>query len=111
MAIGTGASAIQFVPAVQPQVDKLSLLQRTPAWGYLNAVRDSLSLPGVHDALRALGVAYQKSGQVHDLSYGLDGRSVSCYVLEVTFNVMANAVDLPVTTINSAPVDTSEITS
>ncbi len=32
VAIGTGASAIQFVPAVQPQVGKLTLLQRTPAW-------------------------------------------------------------------------------
>lgn len=32
VAIGTGASAIQFVPAVQPQVGKLTLLQRTPSW-------------------------------------------------------------------------------
>lgn len=32
VAIGTGASAIQFVPAVQSQVGKLTLLQRTPSW-------------------------------------------------------------------------------
>lgn len=32
VAIGTGASAIQFVPAIQPQVRKLTLIQRTPAW-------------------------------------------------------------------------------
>ncbi len=32
VAIGTGASAIQFVPAVQRQVGKLTLLQRTPSW-------------------------------------------------------------------------------
>lgn len=32
VAIGTGASAIQFVPTVQPQVAKLTLLQRTPSW-------------------------------------------------------------------------------
>ncbi len=31
-AIGTGASAIQFVPKIQPDVDKLHLFQRTPAW-------------------------------------------------------------------------------
>jgi cation diffusion facilitator CzcD-associated flavoprotein CzcO len=31
-AIGTGASAIQFVPAIQPEVEKLHLFQRTPAW-------------------------------------------------------------------------------
>src|SRR5262245_38556570 len=30
--IGTGASAIQFVPAIQPQVEKLVLFQRTPPW-------------------------------------------------------------------------------
>ena len=30
--IGTGASAIQFVPQIQPQVAHLTLFQRTPAW-------------------------------------------------------------------------------
>jgi cation diffusion facilitator CzcD-associated flavoprotein CzcO len=30
--VGTGASAIQFVPQIQPKVAKLSLFQRTPAW-------------------------------------------------------------------------------
>ncbi|MCZ7414751.1 flavin-containing monooxygenase [Streptomyces sp. WMMC897] len=30
--IGTGASAIQIVPAVQPTVGRLTLFQRTPAW-------------------------------------------------------------------------------
>lgn len=30
--IGTGASAIQFVPQIQPQVEKLHLFQRTPPW-------------------------------------------------------------------------------
>jgi cation diffusion facilitator CzcD-associated flavoprotein CzcO len=30
--IGTGASAIQIVPAVQPLAAKLTLFQRTPAW-------------------------------------------------------------------------------
>jgi cation diffusion facilitator CzcD-associated flavoprotein CzcO len=30
--IGTGASAIQFVPQIAPQVGKLHLFQRTPAW-------------------------------------------------------------------------------
>lgn len=32
VAIGTGASAIQFVPAVQPLVTRLTLVQRTPSW-------------------------------------------------------------------------------
>ena len=30
--IGTGASAIQFVPAIQPKVGKIHLFQRTPPW-------------------------------------------------------------------------------
>jgi cation diffusion facilitator CzcD-associated flavoprotein CzcO len=30
--IGTGASAVQFVPAIQPKVSRLVLFQRTPAW-------------------------------------------------------------------------------
>ncbi|MCA6064924.1 flavin-containing monooxygenase [Thalassolituus marinus] len=30
--IGTGASAIQFIPEIQPQVNKLSVFQRTPQW-------------------------------------------------------------------------------
>jgi cation diffusion facilitator CzcD-associated flavoprotein CzcO len=30
--VGTGASAIQIVPAIQPLVSHLTLLQRTPAW-------------------------------------------------------------------------------
>ncbi|MFI8996111.1 flavin-containing monooxygenase [Streptomyces sp. NPDC053542] len=30
--IGTGASAIQIVPAIQPTVDRLTVFQRTPPW-------------------------------------------------------------------------------
>jgi cation diffusion facilitator CzcD-associated flavoprotein CzcO len=30
--IGTGASAIQFVPAIQPQVGRIHVFQRTPPW-------------------------------------------------------------------------------
>jgi len=30
--IGTGASAIQFVPAIQPDVEELHVFQRTPPW-------------------------------------------------------------------------------
>jgi len=30
--IGTGASAVQFIPEIQPKVAKLLLFQRTPAW-------------------------------------------------------------------------------
>ena len=30
--VGTGASAIQIVPKIQPEVKRLVLFQRTPAW-------------------------------------------------------------------------------
>jgi cation diffusion facilitator CzcD-associated flavoprotein CzcO len=30
--VGTGASAVQFVPEIQPRVEQLTLFQRTPAW-------------------------------------------------------------------------------
>ncbi|MFE6864102.1 flavin-containing monooxygenase [Nocardia sp. NPDC057668] len=30
--VGNGASAVQFVPAVQPMAERLVVLQRTPAW-------------------------------------------------------------------------------
>ncbi|WP_169830440.1 flavin-containing monooxygenase [Corallococcus exiguus] len=30
--VGTGASAVQIVPAIQPEVGRLVLFQRTPAW-------------------------------------------------------------------------------
>jgi cation diffusion facilitator CzcD-associated flavoprotein CzcO len=31
-AVGTGASAIQFVPEIQPRVERLHVFQRTPPW-------------------------------------------------------------------------------
>ncbi|MGA5322654.1 flavin-containing monooxygenase [Streptomyces seoulensis] len=30
--VGTGASAIQIVPSIQPEVDRLTVFQRTPPW-------------------------------------------------------------------------------
>jgi len=41
--IGTGASAIQFVPAIQPEVDELHLFQRTPPWVMPRPHRDITS--------------------------------------------------------------------
>lgn len=58
--IGTGASAIQFVPRIQPQVSALRVYQRTPQWilpkvdtampGFAHRV---LKLPMARDALRS----------------------------------------------------------
>ena len=38
--IGTGASAIQIVPRIQPQVERLYVLQRTPPWVLPHADRE-----------------------------------------------------------------------
>jgi cation diffusion facilitator CzcD-associated flavoprotein CzcO len=46
--IGTGASAIQFVPEIQPQVGKLHLFQRTPPWVF---PRRNLPVPGSWQAM------------------------------------------------------------
>ena len=42
--IGTGASAIQFVPQIAPQVDRLDLYQRTPPWVMPKPDRDVSAL-------------------------------------------------------------------
>ena len=50
--IGTGASAIQLVPAIQPDVEKLHVFQRTPPWIFPHSNRAdqadrAAALPGV----------------------------------------------------------------
>ncbi|HEX6866696.1 MAG TPA: NAD(P)/FAD-dependent oxidoreductase [Caulobacteraceae bacterium] len=60
--IGTGASAIQFVPQVAPTAESLTLFQRTPPWvlpkidGPIGPVQQWLfkHLPGYRRAFRAL---------------------------------------------------------
>ena len=57
--IGTGASAIQFVPAIQPQVGTLHLFQRTAPWviprfdhEITRAEHAALRIPGMPAAVR-----------------------------------------------------------
>jgi cation diffusion facilitator CzcD-associated flavoprotein CzcO len=66
--IGTGASAIQFVPEIQPRVAQLTVFQRTPPWilpkpdaAIPGPVRALLRRPGVHRALRAAQYAFFES--------------------------------------------------
>ena len=76
--IGTGASAIQFVPRIQPQVRQLHLFQRTPPWVFprpehrITSVEKLLlrTVPGLQRAIRGgiywgaelgiLGLAYDQ---------------------------------------------------
>ncbi|WP_051940385.1 flavin-containing monooxygenase [Phaeacidiphilus oryzae] len=39
--VGTGASAIQIVPSIQPQVERLTVIQRTPPWVMPRMDRDT----------------------------------------------------------------------
>ncbi|WP_276206346.1 flavin-containing monooxygenase [Thermoactinospora rubra] len=57
--IGTGASAIQFVPRIAPEVAHLTVFQRTPPWiqpkpdfAFPPAVKRALALPGAARTLR-----------------------------------------------------------
>lgn len=49
--IGTGASAAQFIPAIQPEVEQLTVFQRTPPW---IMPRFDLPLPGLARAANRL---------------------------------------------------------
>jgi len=60
--VGTGASAIQIVPSIQPQVGELVLIQRTPPWVMPRMDRDTAAweralhrrLPGTRKLRRQL---------------------------------------------------------
>jgi cation diffusion facilitator CzcD-associated flavoprotein CzcO len=58
-AVGTGASAIQFVPAIQPKVAQMHVFQRTPPWVVPHTNRPITELEETwHDSPRAhLGTA------------------------------------------------------
>ncbi|MDQ3761471.1 MAG: NAD(P)/FAD-dependent oxidoreductase [Actinomycetota bacterium] len=59
--VGTGASAIQFVPQIQPEVAALTIFQRTPPWIVPRSERDNRRLklklyravPGLQRLVRA----------------------------------------------------------
>ncbi|MFP4229452.1 MAG: flavin-containing monooxygenase [Salinivenus sp.] len=52
--VGTGASAVQLVPALQPHVEHLTLFQRTPAWVVPHGNREIP--PAVQDLFRRVPV-------------------------------------------------------
>lgn len=69
---------------------------------YAEAIRDRLPLPSSLRELRGLGLAFVRSGPVHDAGeYDQNGRAVSVYVLEITCTGASFAMDLPVTTIET----------
>lgn len=61
--IGTGASAVQIVPAIAPEVGSLTVFQRTPVWSVPKpdfvvpkAMKTALAVPGVSATIN--GVAF-----------------------------------------------------
>lgn len=64
--VGTGASAVQVIPSIAPEVEKLIVLQRTPIWCLpkpdarlgLRLRRVLRRVPGAQGAARALSQAY-----------------------------------------------------
>jgi cation diffusion facilitator CzcD-associated flavoprotein CzcO len=68
--VGTGASAIQLVPALQPVVEKLVLFQRTPPWVIpksdrrISAAERALyrRVPAAQRAVRAFQYSFREAG-------------------------------------------------
>ncbi|MBZ5734106.1 NAD(P)/FAD-dependent oxidoreductase [Nocardioides sp. TRM66260-LWL] len=63
--IGTGASGVQLIPEIAPDVASLTVFQRTPIWCFPKPdvplpapVRAGLRLPGARTAVRALSQAF-----------------------------------------------------
>jgi cation diffusion facilitator CzcD-associated flavoprotein CzcO len=62
--VGTGASAIQFVPEIQPHVERLTVLQRTPPW--ILPRRDRALAGWEHRLFRAVPAAQRAvRGAIH----------------------------------------------
>jgi cation diffusion facilitator CzcD-associated flavoprotein CzcO len=63
--IGTGASAVQLIPAIAPIVEQLTVFQRTPIWCFPKAdrplsakQRTAMRIPGVKSIQRLVSQAY-----------------------------------------------------
>ncbi|MFB8004866.1 flavin-containing monooxygenase [Nocardia sp. NPDC056000] len=94
--IGTGASAVQIIPSIAPDVEHLTVFQRTPVWSLPKpdfalprAAQLLLSVPGVQTGLHASllvpldlmlrGLARGSSHTVHPLMARFDRAAISAY--------------------------------
>jgi len=69
--VGTGASAIQIVPAIAPDVERLYVHQRTPAW---IIPKNDRAVPGARKALRRLRpLAWTERQAIY---WGLEARGI-----------------------------------
>lgn len=85
--------------------------QTAPAYATLARIRDRIFLPSSRATCATLGIAVRGAGPIRRVDAEIDGRAVSRYAIELHCNSMANATDdEPITTIETVPLDTSEIT-
>lgn len=82
-----------------------------PAFETLARIRDKLWLPSARQACADLGIAVRGSSPITRVDAEIDGRGVSRYTLELRCNAMANAEDEAITTIETVPIDTSEVSA
>lgn len=84
--------------------------QTAPAYATLARIRDRLFLPSARATCATLGIAVRGASPIRRIDAEIEGRAVSRYALELHCNSMANAIeDEPITTIETVPIDTTEI--
>jgi cation diffusion facilitator CzcD-associated flavoprotein CzcO len=97
-AVGTGASAIQFVPAIQPKVAQLHVFQRTPPWVVPHTNRNITDLErrlfravpaaqkalrgGIYTAREALVLGFVKQPRLMRLLEGAARKHIERHVSE-----------------------------
>ncbi|WP_406231304.1 flavin-containing monooxygenase [Nocardia sp. NBC_01009] len=94
--IGTGASAVQIIPAIAPEVARLEVFQRTPVWSVPKpdfqvpaAVQRLLGIPGLQAGLHGSalvlvdlvlrGVVKAPTGLVRPAMDRFDAACIACY--------------------------------
>lgn len=82
--VGTGASAIQIVPAIAPEVEKLILLQRSPAWVFPKPEREIPLQERLHYRLHPELLRQEREALYEQFEAGFDK-----YMADTPMNVQA----------------------
>lgn len=90
--IGTGASAIQFVPEIAKQVDQLHVFQRTPHYVMPKGARSSQPSERTWFQRQAIGRAFERFNIFYNMEKGTRRRS-SPEMTEAAERVFLNALE------------------
>jgi hypothetical protein len=106
--LGTFIDEVNQNQQVTIQVTVSCGFQKTHAYDYANAMRNRLHLPSARAELRTMGLALAGVGKVLGPLPELDPnfRDVGKYAFEMVCNGMTYAIDAPVTTIETADIET-----